>query len=156
MVFCSSRIYELNYPNSTLLTWTEVNTEFLKTESYLICRYWPGSRVVLCEGGVVSGATCRSRLIGKKEMSPETIQVAPIATGTDFRVIHSVYCKGSLICTYLKTRVENPDSLNFITLKVFCWCYWLGLEGRNKFQNVNSQFVSNRWFLLSLLQNVLA
>ena len=57
---------------------------------------------MLGEGGVASGATCRSRLIGKNEMSPETIQVAPMATGTDLRVIHSVYCSGSLICTYLK------------------------------------------------------
>jgi hypothetical protein len=40
--------------------------------------------------------------MGKNEIAAEIVQIKPIEMGTELRVIHSVYCKGSLMCMYLK------------------------------------------------------
>ena len=44
--------------------------------------------------------------IGKNEIRAETTQITKIVRGTDFRVNHSVYCKGSFMWIYLQKNIK--------------------------------------------------
>lgn len=48
--------------------------------------------------------------MGRREMRAETTQVTAMVAGTDLLVISSVYCRGSLICTYLRSMCERKPS----------------------------------------------
>jgi hypothetical protein len=55
--------------------------------------------------------------MGRKEMAADTVQMSPMLIGTDFRVIHSVYCRGSLMWMYLEikaTTVQRTYVGNFL------------------------------------------
>ena len=47
---------------------------------------------------------CKSREIGRKEMRAEETQMVAMLIGTDRYLIHSLYCRGSLIWMYLEDK----------------------------------------------------
>lgn len=50
--------------------------------------------------------------MGKNEIRAETNQMTTIVKGTDFRVNHSVYCRGSLIWIYLKATKKTSNQMH--------------------------------------------